>query len=248
MKVFALSDLHLDGKQNKPMDVFGDRWAGHAQRVFDNWRAAVTEEDCVLIAGDFCWAMMLRDAEDDLFAVSQLPGQKIMIRGNHDYWWSSPTKMRDLLPKNMRIIQNDAVDMGPFVACGSRGWLLPGSAEFTQADEKILARELIRLEMSLNAAVRLAGEGEEEKPIIVMMHYPPVPENGADSAFSELIARYRVKTVVYGHLHAQSCKNAFEGEKNGASYILTSADHLGFVPKLIDEFETKPPCPNLSAE
>lgn len=246
MKVFALSDLHLDGKQNKPMDVFGDRWAGHAQRVFDNWRAVVTDEDCVLIAGDFCWAMMLRDAEDDLFAVSELPGQKLLIRGNHDYWWASPTKLRDMLPKNMRIIQNDAADMGPFVACGSRGWLLPGSAEFGQADEKIFARELIRLEMSLNAAVRLAGEAK--KPIIVMMHYPPVPENGADSAFSELIARYPVKTVIYGHLHAQSCKTAFEGEKNGVSYILTSADHLGFMPKLIDEFDTEPPQTDPTAE
>lgn len=248
MKVFALSDLHLDGKQNKPMDVFGNWWTGHAQRVFDNWREAVNDRDCVLIAGDFCWAMLLRDAVDDLLSVSELPGQKLLIRGNHDYWWSSPTKMRDLLPPNMRIIQNDAVDMGPFVACGSRGWLLPGSPDFGRDDEKIFARELIRLEMSLTAARRLAGEGEAKKPIIVMMHYPPVPETGEDSAFSELISRFGAETVIYGHLHAQSCRSAFEGEKNGVRYILTSADHLDFMPKLIAEFTEDEPEETASEE
>ncbi len=237
MKVFALGDLHLSGKQNKPMDVFGDRWANHGERIFESWRAAVGEEDCVLLPGDFCWAMQLNDALDDLFAVSELPGKKILIRGNHDYWWASPTKMRDILPPSMKIIQNDAVDLGSFVVCGSRGWLLPGSADFGVSDEKIFNRELIRLEMSLTAALRLAkGEDGPNKPIIVMTHYPPLTENGESTGFSELIERYAVRETVYGHLHAQSCRLAFEGEHNGVNYTLCSADHLGFAPKLIAEF------------
>ena len=243
MKVFALGDLHLSGKQNKPMDVFGERWANHRERIFGAWQQTVGDGDCVLLPGDFCWAMQLNDALDDLFAVSELPGTKILLRGNHDYWWASPTKMRDLLPPSMKIIQNDAADMGEFVVCGSRGWLLPGSADFRAEDEKIHKRELMRLEMSLNAAVRLARpEDGPEKPIIVMMHYPPLTENGESTGFSELIERFPVFSVVYGHLHAQSCRLAFEGEHGGVNYSLCSADHLGFCPKLIAEFgETSDP-------
>ncbi len=243
MKVFALSDLHLDGKQNKPMDVFGSRWTGHAQRVFDNWREAVNDRDCVLIAGDFCWAMLLRDAVDDLLSVSELPGQKLLIRGNHDYWWASASKLRGMLPPSIGIIQNDAADAGPFVVCGSRGWLLPSASDFTQADEKIAARELIRLELSLNAAMRLAaGKGDAEakaKPIVLMTHFPPIGEDGQGTCYSELIERYPVRYAVYGHLHAQSCRLAFEGTHCGAysvPYTLVSADHLDFTPKLIAEF------------
>ena len=237
MKVFALGDLHLSGKQNKPMDIFGEKWSNHAERIFEAWQSAVSPQDCVLMPGDFCWAMQLADALDDLFAVSELPGTKLLIRGNHDYWWASPTKMRDLLPPSMKIIQNDAVDMGRFVVCGSRGWLLPGSAEFGEKDKKIYERELMRLEMSLNAALRLARPAEgEEKPVIVMLHYPPLTEKGEATGFTELIARYPVRDVVYGHLHAQSCRLAFEGEHNGVNYTLCSADHIRFCPKLIAEF------------
>ena len=244
MKVFALGDLHLDGKQNKPMDVFGERWMNHRERIFGNWERLVSAEDCVLIPGDFCWAMQLADALDDLLSVSDLPGEKLIIRGNHDYWWASPTKMRELLPRNLRMLQNDAADMGPFICCGTRGWLLPGSTEFKQNDEKIYRRELLRLELSLNAAQRLAKRGGDEgetKPIIAMLHYPPLPESGESTGFSELLERFGVSKTVYGHLHAQSCRTAFEGEKSGVEYTLVSADHLDFCPKLLAEFEPSEP-------
>ena len=241
MKVFAIGDLHLDGNQNKPMDVFGGLWQDHAARIFDSWQSAVTDADCVLLPGDFCWAMQLGDALGDIAAVAELPGTKLLIRGNHDYWWASPTKIRALLPPSVKIIQNDAVDIGPCVVCGTRGWLLPGSSDFTASDRKIYDRELIRLEMSLLTASRFAvRENGENKPIVAMLHFPPLPENGEDTEISALLEKYRVSEAVYGHLHAQSCRNAFEGEKNGVVYTLVSADHLGFRPKLIAEFGEDP--------
>ena len=237
MKIFALSDLHLDGKQNKPMDVFAERWANHRERIFTRWSEIVSDGDCVLLPGDFCWAMKFDDAFDDLTAVSNLPGLKLLVRGNHDYWWASPTKMRDVLPKNMVIIQNDAFDIGPAVVCGTRGWLLPGSTEFHEQDRKIFDRELIRLEMSLKDAARRASLDGERKPIICMMHYPPLMKSGEDTGFTGLIEAYGACAAVYGHLHGPSCSGGFEGEKNGVEYHLCSSDYLGFEPKLIREFE-----------
>lgn len=239
MKVFALGDLHLDAGQNKPMDVFGTRWQNHSERIFASWRELIAEGDCVLIPGDFCWAMQLKDALDELGAVGELPGRKVLVRGNHDYWWSSPTKLRESVPPGISIIQNDAADMSAFIVCGSRGWTLPGTAEHTQKDEKIYNRELLRLDMSLAVAKRLKAASDMEKPIIAMLHYPPVYESGEGSGFTELFERYGVNEVVYGHLHAQSCIQAFEGEKNGIRYTLCSADHLGFSPKLIAEYGEK---------
>lgn len=236
MKVFALSDLHLDGKQNKPMDVFAERWTNHRERIFECWSRLVSDEDCVLLPGDFCWAMKLDDALDDLSAVAGLPGLKLLVRGNHDYWWASPTKMRDVLPKSMVIIQNDAFDIGPAVVCGTRGWLLPGSADFCEQDRKIFDRELIRLEMTLKDAARRASLGEEKKPILCMIHYPPLMKSGEDTEFTRLIEAFGVDTVVYGHLHGPSCFGAFEGVKNDVIYHLCSSDHLCFEPKLIREY------------
>lgn len=238
MKVFAIGDLHLSGGQDKPMDVFGERWANHAERIFSCWRELVSEGDCVLLPGDFCWAMQLEDALTSVEEVAELPGMKVLSRGNHDYWWASPTKMRDRFPKSVKLIQNDALDMGGFIVCGTRGWNMPGSADFSEKDEKIYLRELMRLEMSLCAAARLKQrDGCENKPIIAMLHYPPLFENGTDTAFTALLERFEVSVTVYGHLHAQSCRLGFEGEKNGIVYHLCSADHVDFAPKLIAQFD-----------
>ncbi|MBQ7060914.1 MAG: metallophosphoesterase [Clostridia bacterium] len=236
MKLYAIGDLHLDGKQNKPMDVFGPLWQDHRERIFAAWHERVTESDAVLLPGDFCWAMQFRDAMDDLIAVSELPGLKLLIRGNHDYWWASPTKMREALPPRVRIIQNDASDIGPAVIAGTRGWLLRTSPEFGEKDDKIFRRELIRLEMSLEAALRLSRKDGAAKPIVLMLHYPPLAENGAETEFTELIRRYPVQRVVYGHLHGPSCRMAFEGEREGIRYELVSADRIGFAPRLIEDF------------
>ncbi len=237
MRVFAIGDLHLSGGMDKPMDMFGENWVNHAERIFDAWRARVFHEDCVLLPGDFCWAMRFEDALETVEEVAQLPGTKVLSRGNHDYWWASPTKMRDRFPQSVKLIQNDALDMGGFIVCGTRGWNIPGSTDFTQNDEKIYNRELLRLEMSLNAAMRLkAQNGAENKPLIVMLHYPPLFINGEDTGFTQVLERFPVSHVVYGHLHAQSCKLGFNGEKNGIRYHLCSSDGIGFAPKLIDDF------------
>lgn len=237
MKIFAIGDLHLDAGQNKPMDVFGEKWQMHRERIFSSWRERVSDGDCVLIPGDFCWAMQFNDALKELDAVAELPGKKVLIRGNHDYWWGSLTKIRERVSKSISIIQNDAVDIGAAIVCGSRGWTLPASADFTQKDQKIFDRELLRLEMSLNAAMRLkSASANAEKPLIVMLHFPPIAEKGEGTGFTDIIERYPVKNVVYGHLHAQSCALAFEGELNGINYMLCSADHIGFAPKLIAEY------------
>ena len=222
MRIFAIADLHLDGGAGKPMDVFGAHWANHRERIFSSWQSLVSPEDCVLIPGDICWAMYFEDALNDLNDIASLNGTKILIRGNHDYWWSSLAKMRDALPCDIKLVQNDSVDMGEFVVCGSRGWLLPTDSEFKQADRKIYERELIRLELSLRSIKR------KDLPVICMLHFPPVASSGCDSGFSELLERYGVRLCLYGHLHGSSCSSAFNGVKNGIEYRLCSADSLDF--------------------
>ena len=217
MRVFAISDLHLSGGDDKPMDVFGAHWENHMDRIEEDWKARVAEEDTVLIAGDISWAMHLEDAADDLRRIGCLPGNKILLRGNHDYWWSSVTRVRESLPEKMYAVQNDAVRIGEQVFCGTRGW----NTEETQENKKIFTRELLRLDMSLQQAVRLGGE------ITVMCHYPPLTENGVLNGAGEIIARYPVKQVVYGHLHGQQSP-AFNGTVSGIRFDCTSCDKLGF--------------------
>lgn len=224
MKIFAIADLHLDGGAGKPMDVFGIHWADHRERIFGAWQQMVSPEDCVLIPGDICWAMHFKDALPELNDISRLNGTKVLVRGNHDYWWSSLTQMRDALPENIKLIQNDSADLGSFIVCGSRGWLLPCDSEFKQADKKIYERELLRLELSLRSVRR------NDVPLICMLHYPPLPANGNDTCFTALLERYGVKLCLYGHLHGIACLSAFNGNKNGVEYRLCSADSIGFSP------------------
>ena len=155
MKLFAIADLHMDGGAGKPMEVFGPHWAGHCARIFGSWRSSVAEGDVVLVPGDISWAMRFSEALPDLNAISELPGLKVLLRGNHDYWWGSLTQMRAALPESVKLIRNDALDCGPFVVCGSRGWLLPSDQDFSSDDRRIYERELIRLGLSLAAAKRL---------------------------------------------------------------------------------------------
>jgi len=209
------------------MDVFGSAWDDHAARIADSWRNIVAEEDVVLIPGDISWAMHLDEAKADIDFISALPGKKIIMRGNHDYWWASLSKVRAILPEGIYALQNDAVDIGGAVIAGSRGWMCPGSSGFDpDSDRKIYDREAIRLGMSLDKA----GEG---KRIIAMLHYPPFNEKRNSSAFTDLFEKHKVEHVIYGHLHGKSCRNAFEGVREGITYTLCSADHIGFAPKFI---------------
>ena len=225
MRLFAISDLHLPGGDDKPMNVFGSHWDDHFRKISDDWRARVAEGDVVLIPGDISWAMQLSHARADLEVVAALPGHKIITKGNHEYWWSSITQVRAAIGETMTAVQNDAADMGDFVVCGSRGWVIPTKdTPLAPDDEKITARELLRMEMSLQAAQKMA----QGRPIIAMMHYPPLYDMERDTAFTALMERYGVHTVVYGHLHGAAVRIGFNGVWNGVNYHLVSCDALDF--------------------
>lgn len=238
MKIFAIGDLHLPGGDKKPMDVFGPHWENHFERISRDWRARVSDEDIVLIPGDISWAMQLCDALCDLRRIGDLPGRKLILRGNHDYWWSSLTQLRCSLPENMHAVQNDAYDAGDVVFCGTRGWMIPPAAVSAAAqmpgapvsqDEKLYRREAMRLEMSLQAAKRMANG----RPIFAMMHYPPLlPEHAREGTeFTRLLTQYGAARCVYGHLHGQSVQRGYAGVYNGVQYDLVSCDALRFVLK-----------------
>ena len=235
MRIFAIGDLHLPGGDKKPMDVFGPHWENHFERISEDWRAKVTDEDIVLIPGDISWAMQLDRALEDLERIAQLPGRVLILRGNHDYWWSSLTQLRCRLPKNMHAVQNDAFDAGSVVFCGTRGWTLPqggavqeeaGAQPAASQDEKLYRREAMRLEMSLKAAQRIA----DGRPVFAMMHYPPLlPEYArTGTAFTRLLTQYGVSRCVYGHLHGPSVQRGYNGLYEGVQYDLVSCDALHF--------------------
>lgn len=227
MRIFAISDLHLPARR-KPMDIFGPHWENHFERIRESWLSQVTEEDVVLLPGDFTWAMHLEEALEDIGKVGVLPGKKLLLRGNHDYWWGGIGQVRRALPKGMYALQNDAMELEGVVFAGSRGWTLPGSEAATGEDLKIYQRERLRLEMSLKAARRLG----EEKPLVVMMHYPPF--SPACEGFSDLLTQYGVDKCVYGHLHGAGLQAAFNGVKNGVTYYQVSCDGLHFQVRRID--------------
>ncbi|MBD3370762.1 hypothetical protein GF402_10405 [Candidatus Fermentibacteria bacterium] len=231
MKLWALGDPHLSFSQDKPMDVFGPHWKNHHRKLRESWTELVGDRDWVLVPGDVSWAMRLDEALPDLRWIGRLPGRKAMVKGNHDYWWSSLAKVRNALPKGMHAIQNDALDTGWWVLAGARGWLCPGSEEYDpERDPKYVERELGRLELSLRAAVAISGG---ERPVATMMHYPPVI-GGEGTPFSELLASYGVRLCAYGHLHSsENWSPDVDMELNGVTYRLVSADYVGFRPRLL---------------
>ena len=228
MSLFAVGDLHLPGGQEKPMSVFGPQWDRHFLRISESWRAQVKPEDTVLIPGDISWAMRLEEAREDLEAIGALPGRKVLIRGNHDYWWSSVSRIRESLPERMLALQQDAADLDTCVVCGTRGWLIPcGDTALEPRDEKIYRRELGRLEMALDQANRIAAG----RPVIVMLHYPPLLKNQMTSGFTERLEEAGVQLCVYGHLHGAGIPTGFSGIHGGVRYELTSCDSQDFQVK-----------------
>lgn len=226
MHIYAIGDLHLSTVNPKPMDVFGEGWSDHVVRLISAWRETVAEDDVVLVPGDISWAMTLENAAPDLDFVAGLPGQKILLRGNHDYWWGAKSRVAAALPPGMRLIQNDSVTIGDYAVGGTRGWLLPGMNGFTESDTKIFARETQRLTLSLSSMPK-------GKRKLVMMHFPPLTPQSPDTAFTALLEEAGVEQCVYAHLHGAAHKGAFIGEHNGVRYSLVSADYLQFFPKRI---------------
>ena len=228
MSVFAISDLHLALSVEKPMDIFGGAWINHTEKVKARWLDLIRPEDHVIIAGDISWGLHLAEAMDDLRWIEALPGTKYMVRGNHDLWWTSLSKMTRLF-ETIRFIQNVSYETDEFLIGGSRGWVCPGSEGFTPEDQKIYKRELIRLGMSL--ADMDKKDPRRRKRRIGVLHFPPTNERLMDSGFMELFQQYGVSKVVYGHLHGKDAyKNGFQGMKNNVEYILTSCDRLGCTP------------------
>ena len=230
MKLFALRDLHLsfDGAGNlyKPMDVFGETWRDHENQIRRHWLEQVAAEDVVLLPGDLSWAMTLEEVQPDLAFLAELPGRKIISKGNHDLWWDSLRKVQAILPEGVSVLQNNSFVFGDVAVCGTRGWLCPG--EFADAhDEKIFQRELGRLKLSLDSVPREAGHK------IVMLHYPPVNGKREKNALIELMQQYGVELCLYGHLHSYAIQTALEGSMWEIEFRLVSADHLGFAPKLL---------------
>lgn len=229
MRVFAIADPHLSRAAPKPMDVFGPGWAGHPELFFECWRETVEDDDLVLVPGDISWAMSLEDALPDLHDLAALPGTKIISRGNHDYWWPGIGKLRAALPEGMFALQNNALKVGEVVVAGTRGWTSPGAFDFTPQDEKIYARELERLKLSLKAAAKLSGE-----KFVVMLHYPPTNARLEPSPITELLLAAAPDAVVYGHIHGEGVDAAL-ADLGDIEVHFVAADALGFTPKFLFE-------------
>ena len=221
MKVFAISDLHLSLCGDKPMDVFGAKWEDYLTKIEYDWNSKVADDDVVLISGDISWAMELSGAKVDLEFINNLKGKKVIIRGNHDYWWKSISQVRNALPSNVYALQNDAVKIGSVVFCGSRGWAVEGSPDFVEHDRKIYLREVERFKLALNSAKKLLEEGDK---LVCLIHYPPFNVRKEPSLFTTLFEEYKVDKVVYGHLHGKECVATKILNLNGVEYILASCD------------------------
>lgn len=230
MALYGIADLHLGFKVDKPMDIFGEVWACHEEKIKRNWIAKIKNEDTVLIPGDISWAIKLEEAMADLNWIDSLPGRKILLRGNHDYWWSSLTKMNNLFD-NMHFLQNNYYIYNDYALCGTRGWTCPNKVKFDEHDEKIYDRELHRIRLSLEAAKK-----NGYSKYIVMTHYPPTNESLERSRFLDIYEEYNVEKVVYGHLHDKdSFKMGLKGIHNDVEYKLISSDFLDFNPiKIMD--------------
>ncbi len=234
MSLFALSDTHLSLYNDKPMDVFGCRWQDYAKKLDKGWKAVVTSDDTVIIAGDVSWGISLEEAKTDLLYLNSLPGQKIISKGNHDYWWSTASKISAFFEQNnidtIKILHNNAHIVDNFVICGTRGWFCEGKNAPKEADyDKIVAREAGRLELSLATGMKMDGTKEP----LVFLHFPPVYKDYVCREIVDVLHKYNVKKVFYGHIHGvYSLPHTFDFE--GIDFTITSADYQNFVPLLIN--------------
>lgn len=231
MRLYAIGDLHLSFGEGveKPMDIFGPLWAGHAEKLRTNWEAIIQPEDTVIICGDISWGLKLEEAKADLDWVHELPGKKIFFKGNHDLWWQSIGKLNKLYDDgSMNFLQCNCYMLDEKTAvCGARGWVCPGSDGFSEHDRKIYQREAARLKMSLDDAKKQGAE-----KIIGVLHFPPTNDKHQASDFTQLMSEYGVKTCVYGHLHGRDAfKNGIKSVYNGVQYRLVSLDYLDARPE-----------------
>lgn len=237
MSIYIIGDLHLSFETNKPMNIFGQNWENHSEKIKNDWIEKVKPEDTVILAGDFSWATYLEETYKDFKYLSELPGNKILLKGNHDYWWTTVTSMNRYLEEqnidNIEFLHNNSYLIEDKIIVGTRGWALLD----TENSEKMIKREAARLELSIKEGIEGYGE---DKEIICIMHYPPISnslmknEYTYNSKFLDVMKKYNIKKCFYGHLHGASHKEAIEGIVEGIEFKLISADYLDFKLKKID--------------
>ena len=225
MAIYVIADLHLSFSQDKPMSIFVEIWEGHSEKIKNNWISKVKPEDTVVLPGDFSWAMYLQDTYKDFEYLNSLPGKKLLLKGNHDYWWTTVTNMRNFLEenkfKNIDFIYNNSYLVENKILTGTRGWNLLD----TENSSKMIKRESIRLQLAIEDGIKKYGD---DKEIIVFMHYPPISNTNKKSEFLKILKQYDIKRCYYGHLHGKSHQDAVEGIVDGIEFKLISADYLNF--------------------
>lgn len=225
MAIYTIGDLHLSFNTNKPMDVFGETWKNYEEKIKKNWIEKVNKEDVVVLPGDFSWAMYLEETEKDFEFINNLPGKKILLKGNHDYWWTTVTRMRKYIEekgfKQIDFLYNNSFESEGKIIAGAKGWTLSEDEE----DKRLTKREADRLELSIKKGIEQFGE---DKEIIIFMHYPPITKSYLNTAYLQIMKKYGVKKCYYGHLHSSSIKEAVQGNIDGIEFKLVSADSLQF--------------------
>ena len=231
MSIYAIGDLHLSFANPKPMNIFGNNWNNHEEKIKLDWISKVKEEDTVVLPGDFSWAMNLKDTKKDFEYINNLPGRKIMSKGNHEYWWTTVTNIKKFLKENnfsnIDFLYNNSIEVEDKLICGTRGWNLNLESE---TSNKIITREEIRLENSIQDAINK----NLDKEIIVFMHYPPIINQNLNTGFFKILKKYNIKRCYYAHLHGNSIKEALNGVYDGIEFKLVSADGLDFKLLKID--------------
>ena len=229
MAIYVIGDLHLSFSTNKPMDIFGRNWQNYEEKIKKDWLLKVKPEDTVILPGDFSWAMYLDETEKDSEFINNLPGKKILLKGNHDYWWTTVTSMRKYIKEenfeNIDFLYNNSYEIENKIIAGTKGWNISEEQE----DIRLTKREVARLELSIKSGIEKYGN---DKEIIVFMHYPPLTKTNIDTDYTRLMKKYGIKRCYYGHLHANSIKDAVEGNVDGIEYKLVSSDGLDF--KLVE--------------
>ncbi len=224
MAIYAIADLHLSFNTDKPMNIFG--WIDYEEKIKKDWLKKVKEEDLVLLPGDFSWELKLENTYKDFNFINELPGKKLMLKGNHDLWWTTLKSMRKYLEvnniKDVDFIYNNSYEYENYIIVGTRGWDLECKNE---QDEKIKNREVFRLENSILDGIKKYGE---DKEIIVCMHYPPLEKENLNTEFTKVMKKYNVTKCIYGHLHGKAHESAVEGMINGIEYKLVSCDYTKF--------------------
>ena len=228
MALYAIGDLHLSLAVNKSMEIFGPAWESYVSRI-EEGLSVLTAEDTLILAGDTSWGMTLEEAEADFRFLDRFPGKKYLIKGNHDYWWTTAAKLHRFFEERgihtLDILHNNCAFYGEYALCGTRGWFFEEDQK--PHDAKVLNREVMRLETSLAAA--------GERPICCFLHYPPLYQGYQCPEILAMLEKYRVERCCYGHLHGPAIRRRWEGERHGTAFSLISADYLGFAPKKICE-------------